>query len=202
MRSAQSGSAGRGDSAAGVPSLQKGGFCKHVEYWSVRYKGNAFRLKTAGGLGYIDHLLRYPHAELHRLDLHGGIVGPGEEGETSRSAPGLRLADEDLEKAGIRIAGDAGEMLDEHAEDAYRPRLSELREEAKQLGEVPCAEQAADDVASSAMVLMGRPCLLGRLQSSIRALVVPTFSKRCTTSRGMRTTVPGPAVQVWSSAMS
>jgi hypothetical protein len=41
-----------------------------------------------------------------------------------------------LEKAGIRIAGDAGEMLDEQAKDAYRPRLSQLREEAKRLGEV------------------------------------------------------------------
>jgi hypothetical protein len=39
-------------------------------------------------------------------------------------------------------------------------------------------------------------CPPGRLQSSMRAVVSPTFLKRCTTLRGMKTMVPGPAVEV------
>jgi hypothetical protein len=51
----------------------------------------------------------------------------------------------------IRSLGDAGEMLDEQAKDAYKRRLSELREElrdAKELGNVGRAEQAEQEIDS------------------------------------------------------
>ena len=103
------------------------------------------------GLAYIAHLLRHPDAEFHVLDLYGGIASQGEGDETSQSVHGLPRSDEDLEQAGIHIAGpgDAGEMLDEQAKAAYRRRLSELREEyegAKELGNVERAEQAEREI--------------------------------------------------------
>jgi hypothetical protein len=46
------------------------------------------------------------------------LSGRREQGETSRLPHSLRLADEDLEKAGISIARDAGGTLDEYAKAA------------------------------------------------------------------------------------
>ncbi len=144
-------SPGAGDSRPGFRPAQKGVFHKEGVYWTVGYGGNAARLKDTRGLGYIAHLLRHPDTEFHVLDLYGGIASPREEGETSQSVHGLPRADEDLEKAGIHIAGlgDAGEMLDEQAKAAYRRRLAELREEleeAKELGKVERAEQAENEI--------------------------------------------------------
>jgi AAA ATPase-like protein len=125
-------------------------FRKEGEYWTVGRGGNAFRLKDTKGLGYLAHLLRHPAAEIHVLDLAGGIAGQRDDDETRQFAHGLPRGD-DLEKAGIRIGslGDAGEMLDEQAKVAYRHRLSELRDElekAKELGKVERAEQAEEEI--------------------------------------------------------
>ena len=144
-------SPGTGDSRAGFRAAQKGVFQKEGEYWNVGYGGNAIRLKDARGLGYIAHLLRHPAVEFHVLDLFGGIASQREDNEPSQSVHGLPRADDDLEKAGIHIAGlgDAGEMLDEQAKVAYRRRLSELQqelEEAKKLGRVGLAEEAEDEI--------------------------------------------------------
>src|SRR5580704_10297031 len=131
-------------------SAQKGVFRREGEYWTVGYGGNAFRLKDTRGLGYVAHLLRHPAAEFHVLDLFGGIASQRED-ETGRSVHGLSRAHEELEKAGIQITslGDAGEMLDEQAQAAYKRRLSELREEyegAKKIGNVDRAEQAEREI--------------------------------------------------------
>ena len=139
------------DSRAGSHPAQKGVFRKEGDYWNVGYDGNAVRLKDTRGLGYIAHLLRHPGAEFHVLDLYGGIASQREENAISQLVNGLPRDDEDLEKAGIHIAGpgDAGEMLDEQAKAAYRRRLSELREdlaEAKDLGKVERTEQAEQEI--------------------------------------------------------
>src|SRR6202051_290389 len=125
-------------------------FRKEGEFWTVGFGGKAFRLKHTKGLGYLAHLLRHPAAEVHVLDLAGGIAGERDE-ETGQSARGLPRRDEDLEKAGIHITslGDAGEILDEQAKVAYRRRLSELREEleeAKGLGNVERAEHTEEEI--------------------------------------------------------
>jgi hypothetical protein len=92
--------------------MQKGIFRKEGEYWTVGYRNSAFRLRDTKGLAYLAHLLRHPGIEFNVLDLAGGIAGERED-ETSESAHGLPRGEEDLEKAGIRIAslGDAGDML-------------------------------------------------------------------------------------------
>ena len=143
--------AGTGGPGPGVRPAQKGVFRKEGEYWTVGYKGKAFRLKDTKGLGFLAHLLRHPGAEFHVLDLVGGIASQREEDETSQTAQGLPQGDEDLDKAGIHITslGDAGEMLDEQAKTAYRHRLSELREEleeAKELGRAERAEQVEQEI--------------------------------------------------------
>jgi hypothetical protein len=94
-------------------------------------------------LAYLAHLLRYPAAEFHVLDLVAGIADPSDDRLTSGG--------EDLEEAGIHIGslGDAGELLDDQAKSAYRRRLSELREEleeAKELGKIERAEQLEDEI--------------------------------------------------------
>ena len=151
-RSGRSASPGNGKPVPGVRSAsQEGVFRKAGEYWTVGYSGEVFRLKDTRGIGYLAHLLRHPAVEFHVLALFGGIASQGEEAESSRSVQGLPRRTEDLEKAGIHITrlGDAGEMLDEQAKDAYRRRLSELREEleeAKELGNVERAEQTEEEI--------------------------------------------------------
>jgi hypothetical protein len=126
-------------------------FRKEGEYWAIGCGRKSFRLKDTKGLGYLAHLLRYPAAEFHVLDLAGGVAGRREDDETNQSVHGLPRGEQDLEKAGIHIAslGDAGEMLDEQAKVAYRRRLSELREEleeAKEVGNVDRAEKAEQEI--------------------------------------------------------
>jgi tetratricopeptide (TPR) repeat protein len=147
-RNGHSGSAGTNESGPGFRS-QKGIFRKAGWYWGVGLGGNEVRLKDARGLGYISYLLHHPDAEFHVLDLYGGIAIPY--AEDKKSMHDLPRADEDLDKAGIHIAGlgDAGEMLDQQAKEAYRRRLSELHEEledAKQLGKVERAEQVETEI--------------------------------------------------------
>src|SRR5215469_9874360 len=132
-------------------SAQKVVFCNEGAYWSIGFSGNAVRLKSTRGLGYITHLLRHPDTEFHVLDLYGGIASQREDNEITHTVNGSPRHVEDLEKAGMHIAGpgDAGEMLDDQAKLAYRRRLVELREElaeAKRLGKVESAEQAEQEV--------------------------------------------------------
>jgi len=118
-------------------------------------------------LGYIAHLLRYPDTEFHVLDLYGGIASQREDTEITHTVSGSPRHDEDLEKAGMHIAGpgDAGEMLDEQAKLAYRRRLVELREElaeAKRLGKVERAEQAEQEIGALSRELSRAVGLGGR----------------------------------------
>src|SRR5262244_2191688 len=121
-QSARYGSSGTGDAGSGVRSAQPGVFRKEGGYWTVGYGGHITRLKDTRGLGYIAHLLRHPGTEFHVLDLYGGLARPREHDDTSQSVHGLPRAEEELDKAGMHIAGlgDAGAMLDEQAKNAYR----------------------------------------------------------------------------------
>jgi hypothetical protein len=121
------------------------------EYWTIAHGGKTFRLSDTKGLRYLAHLLRHPGAELHVLDLFGGIASKREGDETSQSVQGLAPRAADLEKAGIHIGslGDASQMLDEQAKVTYRCRLSELRvelEEAKERGEAERAELVEQEI--------------------------------------------------------
>jgi CheY-like chemotaxis protein len=98
-------------------------FRREGEFWTVAFKGAAFRLKDAKGLQYIARLLREPGRELHVL----GLLSPSSaEGESAR-----------------RGASDAGPMLDAEAKHAYRARLEELETELRVADEWNDAERVA-----------------------------------------------------------
>jgi hypothetical protein len=73
------------------------------ELWAIACCGRTLRLRHSRGLELLERLLASPGCELHVLDLVGG-------GEPIDS-------------------GDAGELLDGKAKQAYRRRVTELEEE-------------------------------------------------------------------------
>ena len=147
-----------------------GFFYQEGEYWNIGFSGNVVRLKDSKGLGYIAFLLRYPGAEFHTLDLASGIAGGFNKAE-DRLEFGYQG---NLERAGIHIGklGDAGEILDVQAKQAYRQRLSELREgleEAKGLGRAERAEQLEEEIDALTAELARAVALTGRSRRAASA---------------------------------
>jgi tetratricopeptide (TPR) repeat protein len=108
-------------------------FRREGDYWSVGFEERTARLRDSKGLQYLARLLANPGRELHVLDL----VAAGKVAlDTSRDPAGSRL---------VPDAGDAGQLLDGRAKEAYRRRLIEIDEdieEARALGDVLRAAQA------------------------------------------------------------
>jgi hypothetical protein len=123
-------------------------FCREGEYWTITYQGKVCRVRDAMGLRYLAYLLRYPHRQIHVLDLVASVEGPLE-GTTPGSAgeKGIAAWAELRVQAGL---GDAGEILDPQAKAAYKQRLEELREEAEDaqichdLGRIARVQQEID----------------------------------------------------------
>ncbi len=91
--------------------------------WTVACEGRIVRLKHSKGLAMLARLVEAEGREFHALDLaaDGGAID----------------------------AGDAGEILDARARDAYRARVAELRdevEEAESLGDLGRAEHAREEL--------------------------------------------------------
>ncbi|HEY6418371.1 MAG TPA: AAA family ATPase [Candidatus Binataceae bacterium] len=130
---------------------------KEGEYWTVEWDGKVSRLKDIKGLSYLARLLRYPHQEVHALDLvasaeplstSGNLANPDDPGDPDdpQSMSEERASAEGLSRGGL---GDAGEMIDAAAKADYRRQLVELREElveAKARGEVARAERAENEI--------------------------------------------------------
>lgn len=108
-------------------------FHREGDYWLVGFEEQTARLRDSKGLQYVARLLANPGRELHVLDL----VAAGKTAlDTSRDPAGSRL---------VPDAGDAGQLLDGHAKEAYRRRLAEIDEdieEARAMGDVQRATQA------------------------------------------------------------
>jgi DNA-binding response OmpR family regulator len=109
------------------PAVPDKVFRQEGEYWTIAYQGTVFRVRDTTGLRYLAYLLRYPHREIHVLDLVASVEGPLE-GTTTGSAGERNVAAvaELSVQAGL---GDAGEILDPQAKAAYKQRLEELRAE-------------------------------------------------------------------------
>ncbi|HLU48965.1 MAG TPA: hypothetical protein VK116_12810, partial [Planctomycetota bacterium] len=88
--------------AASVAAL-----CREGDFWSITFRGETIRVRHMRGLEYIATLIARPGTECWAIDL----AGMGEE---------------------ARGAGDAGEILDGEARDAYRRRALELEEELRE----------------------------------------------------------------------
>jgi tetratricopeptide (TPR) repeat protein len=107
------------------------------DYWSVAFDGDVLRLRDAKGMRYLARLLADPGREFHVIDL---VV---DERGADLDASGV-VAQIDA----LQNAGDAGEMLDRRAKEAYRRRLAEIDqdlEDARQRGDTVRAEAALAD---------------------------------------------------------
>jgi tetratricopeptide (TPR) repeat protein len=105
---------GAGESPPGsseTPPTGANTFRCEGDYWLVAFEGRPVRVRDLKGMHYLSRLLADPGREFHALDLVA-LESPGN--------PALS----DL--------GDAGEMLDPQAKQAYRRRLVETEEDLEQ----------------------------------------------------------------------
>ena len=98
-------------------------FTKEGDFWTIRHRGNTFRLRNFKGLSYIAYLLAHPGVRIHACDLVAMV-----EGGATQSPAALEQARADGLEAS-RDLGDAGETLDLKAIAEYRIRLAEVHEE-------------------------------------------------------------------------
>ncbi|HET6772652.1 MAG TPA: hypothetical protein VFH36_05025 [Acidimicrobiales bacterium] len=107
-------------------------FRREGDYWTVLFAGHTVRVRDMKGMRYLSRLLAAPGREHHVLDLVAAETGPGPRGDSDGPARPPRAA-----------LGDAGEMLDARAKDAYRRRLAEIDDDIEQARAVGDAERAA-----------------------------------------------------------
>jgi tetratricopeptide (TPR) repeat protein len=153
-------------------SAQKDGenvFRREGDYWLVVFEGQIVRLRDMRGMRYLARLLANPGRDFHVVDLVG-LEQRGLGDTTHVTEPGSRVGD----------AGDAGEMLDARAKEAYRRRLTEIEDDLeaeRTLGDASRAAQATaerDFLArelSRAVGLGGRDRRVGSAAERARASV-------------------------------
>jgi tetratricopeptide (TPR) repeat protein len=103
------------------------------DYWSVIFEGHTIRVRDLKGMRYLAQLLADPGREFHVLDLVATETGRGAGADSSRPAA-------DLPRSAL---GDAGEILDARAKEAYRRRLAEIEDDIEQARAIGDAERAA-----------------------------------------------------------
>ena len=91
------------------PAASANAFRREGDYWSVSFDGHTVHVRDLKGMHYLARLLAAPGREYHVMDLVAAETG-------SQAA--------DVPRAAL---GDAGEMLDARAKDAYRRRLADRR---------------------------------------------------------------------------
>jgi tetratricopeptide (TPR) repeat protein len=102
-----------------VPVAHLTVFRREEDYWLVVFEGHTVRLRDLKGMHYLARLLASPGREHHVLDLVAAETGDG-----------------------ARI-GDAGEILDARAKEAYRRRLAEIDDDIEQAQAIGDTERAA-----------------------------------------------------------
>jgi hypothetical protein len=107
-------------------------FRREGDYWSVIFDGQTVRVRDLKGMRYLARLLAEPGREFHVLDLVASEAGHGAQAENGPAA--------DLPRSAF---GDAGELLDARAKEAYRRRLAEIDDDIAEARAVGDAERAA-----------------------------------------------------------
>ncbi len=107
-------------------------FRREGDYWLVIFEGNTVRVRDLKGMRYLARLLADPGREYHVLDLVAAETGSVVQVDRSRTA--------DLPRSAL---GDAGEMLDARAKDAYRRRLAEIEDDIEQARAIGDTERVA-----------------------------------------------------------
>ncbi|MGH9243220.1 MAG: hypothetical protein ACRD29_02645 [Acidimicrobiales bacterium] len=104
-------------------------FRREGDYWSVEFEARAVRVRDLKGMRYLARLLTDPGREFHVLDLVAAEAGTP--AQTDSGAPST-----------IAV-GDAGEILDARAKEAYRRRLAEIDDDLEQAHASGHTERAA-----------------------------------------------------------
>ena len=107
-------------------------FRREGDYWSVIFDGHTVRVRDLKGMRYLSRLLADPGREYHVLDLVAAETGRGARVDSSQAA--------NLPHSAF---GDAGEILDARAKEAYRRRLAEIEDDIDQARAIGDAERAA-----------------------------------------------------------
>jgi tetratricopeptide (TPR) repeat protein len=116
------------------PATARNVFRREGDYWLVVFDGQTARMRDLKGMRYLARLLAEPGREHHVLDMVAAEAsGRAQVGSRDAAAvPGAAF-------------GDAGEILDARAKEAYRRRLAEIDEdidEARASGDSERAAQA------------------------------------------------------------
>ncbi|HEU4426468.1 MAG TPA: hypothetical protein VFR67_28335, partial [Pilimelia sp.] len=114
------------------PAASVNVFRRDGDYWSVIFDGHTVHVRDLKGMRYLARLLADPGREFHVLDLVAAEAGPGTQVDSGQSA--------NLPHSAL---GDAGEILDAPAKDAYRRRLAEIDDDIEQAHATGDAERAA-----------------------------------------------------------
>ena len=107
-------------------------FRREGDYWSVIFDGHTVHVRDLKGMRHLARLLADPGREYHVLDLVAA--------ETASDAQANRSQAANLPRSAF---GDAGEILDTRAKDAYRRRLAEIDDDIEQARATGDAERAA-----------------------------------------------------------
>ena len=107
-------------------------FRREGDYWTVTFEGHTVRVRDLKGMRYLARLFADPGREFHVLDLVAAEAGRPVQvaGDQTGSPPRSAL-------------GDAGEILDAQAKDAYRRRLAEIDDDIDQAHAAGDGERAA-----------------------------------------------------------
>jgi tetratricopeptide (TPR) repeat protein len=144
-------------------------FRREGDYWLVVFEGHLIRLRDMRGVRYLARLLASPGRDFHVVDL-AGLEQGGFADVNHGTASGMQVGH----------PGDAGEMLDARAKEAYRRRLTEIDadlEEARALGDAARVAQATTErdflarELSRAVGLGGRDRRVGSAAERARASV-------------------------------
>ncbi|MBA2624395.1 MAG: transcriptional regulator [Acidimicrobiia bacterium] len=108
-------------------------FRREGDYWSVIFEGHTIRVRNIVGMRYLARLLAEPVREHHVLDLVAAETGTSDPQVGGGHATGPSRS----------AFGDAGEILDPLAKEAYRRRLAEIDEDIEQAHALGDAERAA-----------------------------------------------------------
>jgi hypothetical protein len=98
----------------------------------VVFEGRTVRMRDLQGMRYLARLLAHPGREFLVLDLVAA--------ENAGAAPAESGLAAELSR---RALGDAGEMLDARAKNAYRRRLVEIEDDIEQAGALGDTERVA-----------------------------------------------------------
>jgi tetratricopeptide (TPR) repeat protein len=114
------------------PAASVNVFRREGEYWSVTFEGHTVRVRDLKGVRYLARLIADPGREHHVLDLVAAETGSGARVDSSQLVGLPRSA-----------LGDAGEVLDARAKDAYRRRLAEIEDDIDQARAIGDSERTA-----------------------------------------------------------